>query len=230
MFSLLFLGFVIGMRHALEADHLAAVASLASRSASLRQSVRHGTAWGIGHTLTLFLFGGLVLAMDSLVPQDFARTLEAVVGVMLVLLGADVIRRVIRQRIHYHAHRHGAENPHFHAHSHAGEGDHAHSDHAHAHDRDFPLRALLVGLVHGMAGSAALILLTLETVESVALGIAYIALFGLGSIAGMALLSAVISLPLRFSARRLTWLHNGLQLSIGCLTLAIGSAVVWQSW
>ncbi len=228
MLSLLFLGFVIGMRHALEADHLAAVAALASRSTSLRQSLRHGTAWGIGHTLTLFGFGGLVLTVDSVIPQDFARTLELIVGLLLLLLGADVIRRVIRQRIHYHAHRHGNENPHFHAHSHAGEGDHAHSDHTHAHDRDFPLRALLVGLVHGMAGSAALILLTLEAVESVALGLVYIALFGVGSIAGMALLSVVISVPLRLSARRLTWMHNGLQLSIGCLTLAIGGAVVWQ--
>ncbi len=229
MISLLFLGFIIGMRHALEADHLAAVATLASRSTSLRHSLKHGAAWGLGHTLTLFLFGGLVLAMDSAIPADIARMLEAAVGIMLVLLGADVIRRVIRQRIHYHVHRHGSERAHFHAHSHAGEGDHAHSDHAHSHDHDFPLRALLVGLVHGMAGSAALILLTLETVESAALGLAYIALFGIGSIAGMALLSVVISVPLRFSARRLTWLHNGLQLSIGCLTLLIGGSVFWQS-
>ena len=230
MFSLLFLGFVIGMRHALEADHLAAVATLASRQRSLRQSLRHGAAWGIGHTLTLFLFGGMVLAMDSVIPQRVAEGLEMAVGAMLLLLGADVLRRVVRQRIHYHAHRHGAETPHFHAHSHAGEGQHAHSRHEHGHDHDFPLRALLIGLVHGMAGSAALILLTLETVDSVALGLAYIALFGLGSMVGMALLSAVISVPLRYSARRLTWLHNGLQLSIGGLTFGIGATLLWQGF
>lgn len=227
MFSLLFLGFIIGMRHALEADHLAAVMTLANGSQTPRVAMRQGIAWGVGHTITLFLFGAIVLLMDSVIPGRFAQTLEMLVGVMLLLLGADVIRRVWRDRVHYHVHQHGDDQAHFHAHSHRNEGEHAQSRHDHAHG--FPMRALLIGLVHGMAGSAALILLTLETVESIALGIAYIALFGIGSVIGMAVLSVIISVPLRLSSIRLTWLHNGLQYAIGCCTFGIGGSIVWQN-
>lgn len=226
MTSLLFLGFVIGMRHALEADHLAAVATLADGSQSLRGALRQGVAWGIGHTVTLFAFGAAVLLMDTIIPQALAATLELLVGIMLVLLGADVIRRVIRDRVHYHVHRHGHETPHFHAHSHRGEGDHAAS--AHGHDHRFPLRALLIGLVHGMAGSAALILVTLESVQSIALGLVYIALFGIGSVVGMAVLSVIITVPMKLSSQRLTWMHNGLQAIIGISTLAIGGTIVMR--
>lgn len=226
MLSLLFLGFVIGMRHALEADHLAAVAALAGERHSTRGAIRQGAAWGLGHTITLFLFGGIVLSMDTVIPATMAELLEGAVGIMLVLLGGDVLRRAVRDRVHYHVHRHGAATPHFHAHSHRGDGGHASSRHAHRHDHAFPLRALTVGLVHGMAGSAALILLTLDSVESLALGIVYIALFGIGSVIGMAVLSAIISVPLRYSSNRLTWLHNGLQLAIGATTAAIGGSIV----
>lgn len=226
MISLLFLGFILGMRHALEADHLAAVATLNSREHSLRGALRQGVAWGVGHSLTLFLFGSIVLLMDRVIPRELAQSLEIAVGALLILLGADVIRRAIKNRIHYHAHQHRQQPPHFHAHSHRGEGEHEHSRHEHRHAQDFPLRALLIGLIHGMAGSAALILLTLESVTSIALGLTYIALFGLGSIIGMAVLSLVISVPLRLSSTRLTWLHNGFQFAIGLITLGIGTSIV----
>ena len=157
-------------------------------------------------------------------PRTLAETLELLVGIMLLLLGADVIRRLVRDRVHYHVHRHDADTLHFHAHSHRGEG--AHGASAHGHDHRFPLRALVIGLVHGMAGSAALILTTLEAVETVALGLVYIALFGIGSVVGMAVLSVVISLPMRLSSKRLTWAHNCLQAVIGACTLAIGAAIV----
>ena len=121
-------------------------------------------------------------------------------------------------------HRHDSDTLHFHAHSHRGEG--AHGASAHDHDHRFPLRALVIGLVHGMAGSAALILTTLESVETVALGLVYIALFGIGSVVGMACLSVVISLPMRLSSKRLTWAHNCLQAVIGACKLAIGAAIV----
>ncbi|HFD80435.1 MAG TPA: urease accessory protein [Gammaproteobacteria bacterium] len=226
-FGLLSLGFLLGMRHALETDHVAAVASLATRSASVRETIRQGAVWGLGHTLTLFAFGSVVLLMDTVMPQRLAQGLELAVGVMLVGLGIDVLRRVIRERIHFHVHRHDDGVRHFHAHSHAGERGHPELHH-HQHVRGFPLRALFVGLMHGMAGSAALILLTLQTVQSPLTGLLYIALFGIGSIAGMAALSAIIAVPLRYSARGLTWLHNGLQLGIGAMTLAIGALVVYR--
>ena len=227
MSSLLFLGFIIGMRHALEADHLAAVATLADGKHTTRTAIRHGAAWGLGHTITLFVFGAIVLTIDTVIPQALAQGLELLVGIMLLGLGADVIRRVYRDRVHYHVHRHDSGQPHFHAHSHRGEGAHERSEHH--HDHRFPLRALVIGLIHGMAGSAALILLTLETIESLALGLIYIALFGIGSIVGMAALSVIIAVPMRLSSQRLTWMHNGLQTLIGCSTLGIGGTIVWQS-
>lgn len=226
MLSLLFLGFLIGMRHALEADHVAAVASLSTASRSMRQTVKQGAAWGLGHTITLFLFGSIVIFMNTVMPERLAFWLEFTVGLMLIGLGIDVIRRMLRDRVHFHTHRHADQGEHFHAHSHAGESNHTKSAHSHTHEPRFPLRALLVGLMHGMAGSAALILLTLETIDSAWLGLLYMALFGIGSMAGMAALSFVIAIPLRASAQRLTWFHNGLQVTIGLFTIGLGLSVV----
>lgn len=227
MESLLLFGLLIGMRHAMEADHLAAVASLVSRRQSLVETLRQGGAWGLGHTLTLFLFGSVVIFMDTVMPERLAAGLELAVGFMLVLLGGDVLRRVVRERVHFHVHKHGRER-HFHAHSHAGEAraEHDPEHHHHPHPLGFPLRALLVGLMHGMAGSAAVILLALQTMTSSLQGVLYILVFGIGSMLGMALLSVVISLPMRFSAKRLTWAHNGLQLLVGIVTVVLGLLVI----
>jgi ABC-type nickel/cobalt efflux system permease component RcnA len=222
MVKLLILGFIIGMRHALEADHVAAVSSLATRSASPRECVRQGVFWGLGHTLTLFLFGSAVLLLDRVLPEKLASGLELAVGVMLVALGADVLRRLAMERVHFHLHEHEDGVRHFHGHSHAGEP--AENAHGHGHRRKLPLRALVVGLVHGMAGSAAIILLTLESAPSAAAGLLYILLFGVGSIVGMALLSVAIAVPLRFSAAGLTRLHGLLHGAIGLATVAIGIA------
>ncbi len=220
--GILFMSLLIGMRHAIESDHLAAVASLATRSPSLRHTVRLGATWGLGHTLTLFLFGSVVLWMDSVIPERLAHTLEFAVGLMLIVLGLDVLRRLWRDRIHYHVHRHDDGTVHFHAHSHRGQNAHDARAHHHEHPRGFPLRALLVGLVHGMAGSAALILLTLQTLHDPWLGMLYILVFGIGSILGMAAVSVVIAWPLKATGRRLTWAHNGLQAAIGLFTLGSG--------
>jgi ABC-type nickel/cobalt efflux system permease component RcnA len=212
----------------MEADHVAAVASLATHSRSIGATARQGAAWGAGHALTLFLFGGLVLVMDSLVPQRFAQGLELAVGFMLVLLGADVLRRLIRDRIHFHIHKHDTTT-HFHAHSHTGEDPHEDDPHEHEHPETFPLRAMFVGMMHGMAGSAALIILALNSVSSIAQGVLYIALFGIGSIIGMALLAAVISLPLKYSPRNLTWTHNGLKAAVGLITIGLGGKLIYEA-
>lgn len=221
MLSLMMFGFLIGMKHALEGDHIAAVAALAADGGSFRHTLKQGAAWGLGHTLTLFAFGALVIVLDASLPERFADWLEFTVGAMLVLLGLDVLRRVVRDRVHFHPHGHGGGEVHLHAHSHRGEMGHL--AHPHRHTSGVPLRALFVGLMHGMAGSAALLLLSASTTQSPWLGLLYIAIFGLGSMAGMAAFSAVIAIPLRASAKGLAWMHNGLQAVIGGATIVLGA-------
>jgi len=225
----LLLGMMLGMRHALDADHLAAVATLVTRSRSVGHTVWQGVAWGAGHTITLLLFGGAVLVLGLVLPERAALGLELAVGIMLVLLGAEVLYRLWRKRVHFHVHRHADGEQHFHAHAHEGEPQEQHDPDQHEHGHGFPLRALMVGMVHGMAGSAALIILSLEALRSPAWGLAYIALFGVGSIVGMAVLSVVIAIPMRLSSQRLNRTHNGLSAMVGLGTVLIGCYVVFHS-
>jgi len=228
MFSVLILGLLLGLQHAMEADHIAAVASLTTRGSSLRDAARQGTAWGLGHSLTLLLVGGTVLLINGVIGERLSLMLESAVGLMLILLGVDVLRRLYRKRVHFHVHSH-ADKTHFHAHSHAAGDLHTADPHHHRHDRRLPLRSLLVGMVHGMAGSAALIVFALGSVQSVWEGLAYILIFGAGSIVGMTTLAVVISLPLRWSARSLTWAHNGLTGALGVFTLTLGLLLLHQT-
>lgn len=228
MGSILLLGLLIGMKHAVEADHVAAVASLMSRGQGPRDALRMGIAWGLGHTATLFAVGAIVLSLDTVLPERIALFLEFAVGIMLVWLGADVIRRLVKARVHFHSHRHRHGIAHFHAHSHAGEGAHDSSRHEHEHRRGVPMRALLVGLMHGMAGSAALILLTLGQIDSLWMALAYMALFGLGSMLGMAILSVVIAVPLHRMAKGLSWAHSALNAVVGMVTVGIGAWVIYS--
>ncbi len=227
MLSLLFFGFFIGMRHALEADHLAAVAAISTKEHTLKASMKHGAIWGIGHTITLFLFGSFVLLLNMTISTELADFLEFIVGVMLIALGIDVLRRLIKERIHFHVHQHDDATIHFHAHSHQGEGDHDKSTHQHSH-APFPFRTLFIGFMHGLAGSAALILLTLDTSNSLPFSLLYILLFGLGSVVGMMVISTIITVPLRAS-KQLTWLHNSLQTGVGIFTLVLGSSILYYS-
>ena len=217
MFGILGLGFLLGMQHALEADHIAAVSSIAARRSRVGDIVRHGLTWGLGHTLTLFAFAGAAILLGRAIPEHVARPMETAVGIMLVGLGAHVLWRLWRDRVHFHRHGHGDGTVHIHAHSHAGETlPHARAPHAHAHG--FRWRTLLVGLMHGMAGSAALLVLAVSQAASPALGLGYVALFGIGSMIGMAALSTVIAVPLAVSARWLTWANRGLQGAVGAVT------------
>jgi high-affinity nickel permease len=231
MATLLIFGFLVGLRHALEADHVAAVFSLTSRERSPREALRHGMAWGIGHAATLFVIGSLVLLLDLGVPPDIVTWLELLVGVALLALGVDVVRRLIRDRVHVHRHIHEDGGSHLHAHSHAGEAVVARPPvHNHQHVASLPLRALLIGLLHGMAGSAALVVLLASTVDSFALGIVYVSLFGFGSMVGMAALTVAIAVPLRAARNRLGWLQNGVQAVVGSLTIGLGAVLVVQTW
>ncbi len=229
MSGILFLGFLLGMRHALEADHVAAVAALASRAKTLRQAVPLGVMWGLGHTLTLLAFGAVIVVLNSNIPQQLGQFLEALVGVMLIGLGGDVLYRLIKKRIHFHAHKHEGGNRHIHAHSHQGEETHDPAHHSHPHLKGMPLRALAVGMMHGLAGSAALVLLTTQTIEPISTKVVYIVLFGLGSMVGMAVLSAVIAVPLRYAAGSMTWAYNSLSAMLGVFTTGLGLLTISHS-
>jgi ABC-type nickel/cobalt efflux system permease component RcnA len=224
---LLIIGFFVGIRHALEADHVAAVASLTSRQTSLQYALRQGCWWGIGHTLTLLGVGGTVLWLDTLVPELLVHWLELAVGIMLLGLGIEVLYRLRRERIHFHTHQHPNNKIHFHGHAHREDrqGEN-HADLPHHHEHTNLIRPLLVGLVHGMAGSAALVVLTIQTVGSAQLGLLYVALFGLGSIFGMALLSVAIAIPLRYSVQYAARFHHMLRTGIGLATITLGVVTI----
>jgi hypothetical protein len=225
MFGILGLGFLLGMQHALEADHIAAVSSIAARRTDIGDIVKHGLTWGLGHTLTLFAFASAAILLGQAIPEHFARPLETAVGIMLVGLGVHVLWRLWCDRVHFHAHGHGDGTVHIHAHSHAGETV-AHARAAHAHAHGFRWRTLLVGLMHGMAGSAALLMLAVSQASSPVVGLGYVALFGIGSMVGMGALSAVIAVPLAVFARWLTWANLGLQGAVGVVTIGIGVMTV----
>lgn len=248
LLTLLVVGLFVGMKHALESDHLAAIASLATHRRTLASNIRQGVAWGIGHAFTLTLIGGAVLALGMRVEDDVAYLLESCVGVMLVLLGADVLRKMRREKIHFHVHRHGDGPAHFHAHSHATEpgphlpphafpdapllhidAAHQSSPHRHDHAQRWPVRALMVGAMHGVAGSAALVLLSVEAAASAPLGLLYILVFGVGSIVGMALLSLAIAVPLRLSSRHVNRVYRGLTFTIAVITIGLGAFVAYSS-
>lgn len=228
MFGILGLGFLIGMQHALEADHVAAVSSIAARRSSTSDIVKHGLTWGLGHTITLFIFAGAAIILGHTIPEHLAGPLETAVGIMLVGLGAHVLWRLWRDRAHFHQHRHADGTAHLHLHSHGADAvPHQRSSHDHRHG--FRWRSLLVGLMHGMAGSAALLVLAVSQFENPLHGLIYILLFGIGSMLGMGALSTVIAVPLAVSARSLTWANRGLQAIVGVVTIGIGAMTIYST-
>jgi cytochrome c biogenesis protein CcdA len=229
--SLLAFGFLMGVRHALEADHVAAVASLATRSRSPRESVAMAALWGGGHAAVLTVIGGLLAALDMSLPPALARAFEAAAGLVLVALGVDVIRRVRRRRVHAHLHRHGDGVRHLHLHAHDAEPAAAHDPerHDHGHPARALRRAALVGSLHGLAGSGALVVLAVQAAQSRAHALAYIGVFGLGSVLGMVLFSVAIALPLRLQARHLSWTARALEGALGAVTVAVGAWMTLQA-
>lgn len=229
--GLLVFGALVGMQHALEADHLAAVASMSADSGNRQRLVLRGVYWGVGHTAALFLLCGAVVLFGLTISARTEAALEFGVGVMVVLLGANVVRAVFRKRIHFHVHDHGDDVRHVHAHSHEGEvGPHSHSPHEHVHPPARFGRALVVGLMHGAAGSAGLLVLAVAAADSAWAALAYVAAFGAGSIMGMAALSFVASYPLRVLERGAAWLHVGSKLAIGVIAMIIGFRLMGASY
>ena len=230
MTSILLLGLLLGMQHALEADHVAAVSSLCTGTRSVRRIAAHGAVWGLGHSLTLLIFAGAAVLLDLRFGETLAQVLEGLVGVMLILLGGQVLVRLWRAGFHFHRHRHADGRTHLHVHSHPGEGTaHDPDHHVHAHASGLPVRTLLVGMVHGLAGSTALVILTASTVQDPVIGLLYVVLFGLGSIAGMLALSSVLAVPLAWTARAFTRAHHSLQAAVGLATIVLGTLVLVEA-
>ncbi len=232
LLSVLGMGLLLGMQHALEADHVAAVSSVVSRRKGLRSISWHGAVWGIGHTLTLLIVAGGCILLKTRLDEKIAERLEFGVGLMLVGLGAHVLWRLWKDRIHFGTHDHADGTRHLHAHSHQHDAhtDHRHSRHEHEHPEGIPWRTLLIGTMHGMAGSAALVVLAASSIEDPLAGLGYVLLFGLGSVVGMAALSAVIAVPLTWTANSLTVANRVLQGSIGALTIIIGLHVIYETY
>lgn len=232
MEGFLALGFLIGMQHALEADHLAAVGTMAlDRQASKRGLALRGAVWGLGHTITLFAICAAVILLGLTLTDRAAALLEFTVGCMLVVLGVDVFRKLRKKKIHFHAHDHGDGKLHLHAHSHQGaKKAHSEDRHQHGHPSRFPLRALFVGLIHGAAGSAGLLALAVAATKDAWTAVAYVLVFGIGSIFGMATLTAIAAWPLRAVEKHALRVHTGLTVGAGLLAIGIGVDVMVETW
>jgi len=222
--SWLLLGFSMGLRHALEADHLAAVASLSARAASPKALVRVAGAWGVGHGLAILAIACLWVATGVTVPERMQPFVEAAAGLLLVWLGIDLLRERggARARLAAHEHRGGT----VHAHLHWRASGEKHSEGSgtldHPHPRDPLRRALLVGSLHGLGGSALLGLLAARGTHPTQ-AIVYAAVFGIGATAGMLLLSTTISLPLRSPNVRAAALGRSSRIAVAAVSIAIGA-------
>ncbi len=213
-------GFLLGMRHALDPDHVVAVSTIASEQKSIWRSSLVGAFWGLGHALALMSASAVVLALELTISTPVARWLESAVAVMLVILGVSAMRRGFREwQVHAHRHSHdGREHIHLHEHNtHA-----AHGAHGHRHILGFGIRPFSVGIFHGLAGSAGLAIVAVTTTGSAAAGLLYIAMLGIGSAAGMMVLTVLMSLPVLLIAGRYAAFRSGLQLVAGAGSIAFG--------
>lgn len=255
--SLLFLGFVLGMRHATDADHVIAIATIVSRQRGLRGSAMIGVAWGIGHTLTILAVGSAIILFGVVIPPRLGLAMEFAVGVMLIVLGAfaltgmgGVLRAASIPILAKIFPRHAALEDSHHSHPHA-HGDyvhrHRHTDigpyHGHSEDKTALalldarfrglllyqwLRPLVVGVVHGLAGSAAVALVVLSAVRDPVWAVAYLLLFGVGTIGGMMLITVVLSAPFALTSSSLPRLNWQLRAASGLVSFVFGLFLIYE--
>jgi len=217
-FGVLLIGLLLGLRHAIEADHLAAVSTIVSEKKSLLSASIVGGLWGLGHTISLFVVGIAVIFLKLQIPESFETTLETCVGVMLIFLGINALRKLFSSKdLHAHIHTHG-EREHIHFHTHENEN-------APSHHRFGP-RSIFIGMLHGLAGSAALMLLLIPTIPSPTLALVYILIFGFGSVIGMMAMSFLIGLPIHFTTSRFGMINTGIRLAAGVFSLGLGIVMV----
>ncbi|MBX7054327.1 MAG: hypothetical protein K1X36_05165 [Pyrinomonadaceae bacterium] len=220
-YSILFLGFVLGLRHATEADHLAAVSTIVSERKGLMSASIVGGLWGMGHTIALFAVGLIVILLKLQISEALEAQLESVVGVMLVILGINAIRKILTsEKIHAHTHEHGGHS-HTHIHTHVDEISEG------SHHRFGP-RSVIVGMIHGLAGSGALMFIILPLISSPMVALAYIIVFGAGSIGGMILMSFILGLPLHFTAGRFDLANKGIRWCSGLFSVGLGVFIVYE--
>jgi len=217
-------GFILGLRHALDVDHLAAVSTIVSQRRSLWRSSLVGALWGLGHTAALLAASVVVIGLHTEIPPRVSRGLELGVALMLIGLGLNLLRTLwTGGTLHHHVHSHGSR-PHVHPHLH---GAHEVGRDGHHHVRT-GRRPFVVGLVHGLAGSGALMLAVLATIPSPALALVYVAIFGAGSIAGMVAMSTLFGVPLALAGGRFARAELALRLGAALGSLAVGLRLAWQ--
>ncbi len=221
--GILALGLIIGLQHALDTDHLAAVSTIVSERRNLFSSLLIGGVWGLGHTTSLLLAGiGVILLQIQI--EKYEKPLEFCVALMLIVLGANVLRKLLRGgTLHLHAHTHG-DRTHLHPHLHGAEPDPERSHHG----LRLALRPLVIGMIHGLAGSAALMLAVLSRIKSVPLQFAYIGIFGIGSIGGMMAMSLLLSLPIHLTASQFTRTNRAMQALAGLFSLGFGLFMAYE--
>jgi sulfite exporter TauE/SafE len=208
--SLVALGFALGLRHATEADHLAAISTIVTERRSLLSSSLVGAVWGLGHTLALLVAAIAVLVLRYEMTDRLAHALELCVGIMLVVLGLNTLRALLRR---------GPS----HTHDHAIRAMHS------LGDVRLVARPLLVGMVHGLAGSGPLLLLALTVVSSPLAAFSYVAVFGVGSVIGMMLMSLLVSLPAWLTVRHFARTNLAVRGLSGLFSIALGLFIVYEN-
>lgn len=237
LISIVVVGFFLGMRHATDPDHVIAVTTIVSQQRSTRRAAFIGIFWGLGHTLTIFVVGCAIILFNVVIPTRLGLAMEFSVSLMLILLGGwNLLTFSTTAPVaHTHEHSHGGL-VHSHLHTHSGKAEHDHEEPAVAEmDRKLgqkPLyqlvRPLLVGIVHGLAGSAAVALLILATIRNTTWAIAYLLVFGIGTIAGMMLITMSIASAFRFVGDRFQTFGRRLALISGVISVGFGLILAYE--
>jgi len=230
LLAVLTIGLVFGLKHATEVDHVVAITTIVSRHKNIFRSALVGALWGAGHTASLLVIAAIVLTLRVAIPEIVSGWLELGVAVMIVCLGVSALRRALRKNAEVHVHKHSHDGlSHTHVHFHEKETRHAtasHSQHSHAVSR-LGWKPVLIGMMHGLAGSGALTLLVLTQISSSWIGFFYVATFGVGSIVGMLVMSGLIGLPFALTSRKLTHVHHGIQAVAAVLSICFG---IWYAY
>jgi high-affinity nickel permease len=220
------IGFFLGMRHATDPDHVIAVSTIVSRERGLWRAALIGAIWGVGHTLTIFAVGIAIILFKIAIPTRLGLAMEFSVGLMLILLGVLNLTGVLQRLMSHADHLHDADGHHFEPSQQTGFKDGRSS----ARMGIWALvRPLVVGVAHGLAGSAAIALFVMTTIPQPRWEMFYILIFGVGTIAGMALITTCTALPMAYARRRFSAWNHRLVYASGLLSISFGLFVAYQT-